>query len=90
MMLFRRKPKEKESPPEGVVPAQGSTSAGPEAKGAPGATGPPAAAAPPPLPRRAPESVGPAGASGDFTRCFVCGSTLDGGACPVCKIAWVE
>jgi hypothetical protein len=100
MLLFRRRPRDKDGPTD--EPADGRAASAP-ATGEPsvppatGPTPPPAAApppsgpaAPPPLPQGPPGAGSSGEAEAKFPRCFVCRSPLEAGACPVCKITWVE
>jgi hypothetical protein len=49
------------------------------------------ATAPPPLPDPAPRPEGPASiVPAPRAYCFVCGSALDEGRCPTCRMTWVE
>jgi len=98
MLLFRRRPRDKEAPAE-EAPAGPAPEAPPAAPATPGTTAKPAGAepagaprpgAPPPLPRRVPGAAADVESGERSARCFVCGSPLNAGACPVCRITWVE
>jgi hypothetical protein len=101
MALFRRLRRDKEEPsgppsssPETETPP--SPAAAPTLEPSPAASGPavtespaetPLPPAPPPLPEKAPVTVSEPLA---FSHCFVCGSPLEGHACPTCRLEWVE
>jgi hypothetical protein len=47
--------------------------------------------APPPLPQRTTVSPAHSGAEkGPFASCFVCGTPLEAGTCPTCRMTWME
>jgi hypothetical protein len=95
MALFRRKRGEKEEAAErpgapGTTSSPSEEATRPDPHGGSAPLSVPPSGSPPPLPQPPPGSS-PTGASAQkFARCFVCGSTLDSGTCPQCKIAWVE
>ncbi|MGI0130387.1 MAG: hypothetical protein ACREEC_09600, partial [Thermoplasmata archaeon] len=51
----------------------------------------PARAAPPPLPERVPPMTDPLPiVPRPLSQCFVCGSVLEAGSCPHCRMTWIE
>ncbi len=84
------------SPPSPGLPgpspiADPALAAAPEAPPAERAVPVPIApASVPPLPRRDDTEPVPSAAPTLPTSCFLCGSRLEGGYCPVCRMKWVE
>ena len=94
MAFFHRRSRGKddaEGEPARAEPKENpSVPAGRDAPPAPSASTPPPSTSPPPLPQRSPGPSPSAPGAEKFTTCFVCGSALDAGACPKCKVTWVE
>jgi hypothetical protein len=102
MGLFRRFRRDKDAATETEKPAgtepdnpsEESTPVAPVSPNVPPATAPATAGPariPPPLPDRPAESSASAPLSSEaLTKCFVCGTPLDGQTCPTCRMTWVE
>ncbi len=91
MGLFRRKGRDREGATDPSSGELAPAAAAPPAERS-GSTPAPVAlpqGSPPPLPRRGPAERSRAPTE-RFARCFVCGSPLDAGRCPQCRIAWVD
>jgi len=105
MALFRRFRREKEEAPEteepsptepapdteapAETPSVPAVEESPPVKTVPEVPGP--GRIPPPLPDRPTEPSAPAAAPLDArSKCFVCGTPLEGRTCPTCRMTWVE